>query len=471
MFKLLKRSYYKLQIILLFSLVAIAIVIVASRISYIFTRDLYLEQINEQVKLVAGLLGNQFDDSYLQILSFGTPVKPVRDDFIKIVAENDIENFVQEAFIFNDNYIVFVHSDSTVPTMHIEQRLFINRNELSFLKIHESLTSLPFKGDDGNWYMWGFYNFNDHFYLAIRENATRLQRVEEFSLIFWFIGLGGVLITVLLSWSVAAKITRPINKLVTFSLEIGKGKLNIEVPPGIKGELKLLADAMNVMKTGLAKNQQEKEKMLAQIAHEIRNPLGSIEILAGLVKEDLLKNKQDFEFIEKILGEVKELKDTITSYLNLSRPVEPVPEWCYLNEIYDDLFRIFKKKIEIKNCRIELEYQLNKIWFDRCHLKIILINLLSNSIDAIEKNGLIQITSSVKNNSVQISVEDNGKGMDDEIKSSIFNPFFTTKPGGTGLGLATCRKLSLENNSELFLEFSNGRGTKFTLLKTVSSNE
>jgi signal transduction histidine kinase len=61
--------------------------------------------------------------------------------------------------------------------------------------------------------------------------------------------------------------------------------------------------------------------------------------------------------------------------------------------------------------------------------------------------------------------------MDDEIKSSIFNPFFTTKPGGTGLGLATCRKLSLENNSELFLEFSNGRGTKFTLLKTVSSNE
>ncbi|MGD8307041.1 MAG: HAMP domain-containing sensor histidine kinase [Ignavibacteria bacterium] len=465
--ELLKRSYYKLQIIILFSLVAIAIVIVASRISYLFAKELYLEQISEQVNLVTRLLGNRIDEGYLQILDFGTPVKSVREDFIKMISENNIEESVQEAFIFNEYYVVLVHSDRTIPTMRVEQRLFINRNELSLLEVDHSFASLPFKGDDGSWYMWGFYNFNDRYYLAVRESAARLQRVEEFSLIFWFIGLGGVIITILLSWFVANKITGPINKLVSFSLDIGKGRLNLDVPNGIKGETKILADAMDTMRKGLAKNQEEKERILAQIAHEIRNPLGSIEILAGLVKEDLIKSNQDYENTEKILGEVRELKEIITSYLNFSRPATPKKEWCDLSEVYDDIIRVFQKECKKKNCTIKFENHYNKIWFDKSHLKMILTNLIANSLESIERDGSIKLISTFNDDQHCISVIDNGKGIDDIIKSKIFDPFYTTKSDGTGLGLATSRKLCIENNAELLLESANGNETKFSIIKSV----
>jgi len=471
MLKVLKRSYYKTQIIFLFSLVAIGIVIVASRISYVFTKDLYLKQIKEQVNMVARLLGNQVDENYLRVLSLGPPVRSVQEKFISLIDKNEIKDLVEETFIFNDNYVVFVHSDSSKENMQVEQRLFINRNELSMLDIHESSTSLPFKGDDGIWYMWGFYNFNDHFYLAIRENTARLQKVEEFSLIFWYIGFGGVIATILLSWFIASRITRPIEKLVLFSLEIGKGKLNIEAPSGINGELKLLAEAMEVMKTGLSENQKEKEKMLAQIAHEIRNPLGSIEILSGLIKEDLLKKNIDYDYVDKILREVKELKETITSYLNLGRPAEPEPEWCSLQDIYEELSRVFERQCEIKNCKLDLNGNAEKVWFDKSHLKIILVNLVANSLEAINNSGRIKITSSVKNKNYSVSVEDNGNGIAEEIKLNIFNPFFTTKAGGTGLGLATCRKLCQENDAELFIEYSSESGTKFVLSKSISENE
>lgn len=468
--EILKRSYYKLQIIVLFSLVAIIIVIVASRISYIFTKDLYLEQIDEQVNLAVRILGNQVDDNYLQLLSLGMPLKSVREEFINLIANDNIAESVQEAFIFNDNYTVLVHSDSTIPTLRVEQRLFINRNELSLLGVNQSFASLPFKGDDENWYMWGFYNFNDHLYLAIRESALRLQKVEEFSTIFWYLGFGGVIITILLSWFVANRITNPINRLVSFSLEIGKGRLNSNVPNGIKGELKILADAMNIMKKGLAASQEEKETILAQIAHEIRNPLGSIEILAGLVKEDLLKNSQDYNNTEKILGEVKELKDIITSYLNFSRPATPKPEWCNLSEIYEDLLRVFKNKCDKKNCVIKFENCSDKIWFDKSHLKMVLTNLVANGIESIDNNGSIELISKINDNYQHLSVTDNGMGIDDKIVSRIFDPFYTTKKDGTGLGLATSRKLCIENNAELIFESGNKKRTKFTILKSIKND-
>lgn len=470
MFNFFNRSYYKTRIILSFSFVAIAIVIVASRISYVFTKDLYLNQVKEQVNLVVRLLGNQVDENYLRVLSLGPPVKSVQENFINLVGKNEIKDLVEESFIFNDNYVVFVHSDTSKETMQVEQRLFINRAELSMLDINESFTSLPFRGDDGIWYMWGFYNFNDHFYLAIRENTARLQKVEEFSLIFWYIGFGGVIATILLSWFIVSRITRPIEKLVTFSLEIGKGKFNIEVPDKIKGELKLLVDAMEAMKGDLTKNQQEKEKMLAQIAHEIRNPLGSIEILSGLVKEDLLKKNLSYDYIDKILSEVKELKETITSYLDLARPSQPNPEWCNLKDVYDDLSRMFTKQCNINNCKLELNGKGEKFWFDKSHLKIILANLVANSLECTDDNATIKITSSVNSDVYNISVEDNGHGISEEIKSKIFNPFFTTKADGTGLGLATSRKLCQENNAELFIEYSNNNGTKFTISKSVNNN-
>jgi two-component system, OmpR family, sensor histidine kinase BaeS len=88
------------------------------------------------------------------------------------------------------------------------------------------------------------------------------------------IGLGGVILTILAGWFMANAIVKPLNKLIKFSTEIGKGNFNVDSPAAMHGEIKMLSEAMDKMKNELLLNHKERENLLAQIAHEIRNPLG-----------------------------------------------------------------------------------------------------------------------------------------------------------------------------------------------------
>jgi len=185
-----------------------------------------------------------------------------------------------------------------------EPQLKLNKKEIYELTINSSVASLPFKGEDGMWYLWGFYRLNDTFWMGIRESASQLERVDELTINFIYIGATGIIFTFILGLVIAKSISRPVDKLAGYSSHIGKGNFDAKLPDNMKGELESLAVAMEKMKNDLAENQNEKEKILAQIAHEIRNPLGGIELLAGLTKEDLQKNGMNTNYIEKIIGEV-----------------------------------------------------------------------------------------------------------------------------------------------------------------------
>jgi len=113
---------------------------------------------------------------------------------------------------------------------------------------------------------------------------------------------------------------------------------------------------------------------------------------------------------------------------------------------------------------LKLNIELNKIWFDSSHLRQVIMNLLSNSLEAITVNGEIFICAFTKENKNYISISDNGVGITKENMNHIFDPFYTTKKDGTGLGLAICKKLCAENNSQLSVESKYGKGTTFTIL-------
>jgi nitrogen fixation/metabolism regulation signal transduction histidine kinase len=351
----------------------------------------------------------------------------VQNSFQNMVKRNNIEKTVQEVFIFDRDFNLIVRSNKYVSRDQTSTSLLLNKTEINSLEHGASSTSLPFKGNDGNWYMWGFYRLNEEYYLAVRENASRLQKVEEFSVIFWYIGFGGVLITIIVSWIIANRITTPINRLIDFSSAIGKGKFSENVPNGIKGELQLLSNAMDKMKTGLAKNQKEKEEMLAQIAHEIRNPLGGIELLANLTKEDFIKKEFNYDYIDKILKEVYGLKEAITSYLNYSRPAKAEPKLCDIESVYDEIKSITTHKAEKKNCKMRFSFEFDNIQFDPSHLKNVLLNLVSNSIDSVNENGIVEILSKVQNSSKIISVKDNGTGISKDKIPKVIQSLFHNK--------------------------------------------
>ena len=485
------RSYYKVRIIITFSAVTIILVIIMSRVGYIFIKDLYLNQLSEQVNIITKMISSHLDKKYLEFFNVGIPTKSADDYFLEQFYKNSDAKFISEIFIFDEELKIVIHSDPMKTRGETEPKLFLNQKEIYDLNVTDAVTSLPFKGDDGNWYLWGFCRLNNKYWLAVRESAVRFEKVESFSTLFWFIGSGGILLTILVSFFVAKKITQPIDSLVEFSGEIGKGNFKVHAPQKMKGEFDILTKSMNNMKLSLAENHREREKILAQIAHEIRNPLGGIELLANLVKENLSSQKitvsqngslkeelpdelesiQQFEknkdYLNKILKEINILKSLITSYLSYSRPVPSNPSWIILPELLNEVKDIFRERLNKKDIHLSIASDLNIIYFDEDHLRQILVNLFANSLESLRANGIITVKSYKKLNQWIISVGDNGPGIAENDLQRVFDPFFTTKKNGTGLGLAISKKLCLENNAELHVQNNAEKGATFTLVKNI----
>ncbi|MFH1196985.1 MAG: HAMP domain-containing sensor histidine kinase [bacterium] len=463
MIKIFSRSYYRNRIIISFGLISVLLVAAISYLGYSYLKELYLEQISGHVKNILTINAKLIDKAYIDILELGKPTGAVeryyRERFDKIRSYDPGIKLM----LFDDEFKIIIDADSVFKYGDLENRLVLNRKEILELRQQNSFTSQPFKTEDNEWFMWGFYRISRKYFIALRENAAVLGKIDEYGNDFILVGFGGILLSLVMAIYLAGSILRPVNKLIDFSGEIGKGNFSIDSPLGMKGELNLLSDAMLKMKNDLEDDHKERNKLLAQIAHEIRNPLGSIELLANLVKEDLNKKEFDTEYIQKILLEINGLKQLISSYLEYSKPMPPTPESLDLHLLISDIGEKFHTMFESNKIDFKYSVEDKEIVFDKNHLNQILMNLILNSIDAIGANGTISVKLSNENGIKKITIEDTGKGIPPENLKKVLEPFFTTKKNGTGLGLSICKKLAKENGADITVESKPGEGTKFIL--------
>jgi len=463
------KKYYQYKIVITFLVVTILLVAILAKVSYDFMYDFYLNQLTENVKQTTELTVSHIEDEYLNALKEGIITESAKQYFSNLIRKKEFHKIYSELFLFANNMNIVVHSDSNKLVNIREPRLILNETEIFGLQNNSVIVSLPFKGNDENWYLWGFYKFSDEYWLAVRASASNFESINELSKTIWLFGFIGIMFSIVLGLWTSKSITKPITKLVNFSSGIGKGSLNENPPIKMKGELKILSDALVLMRDNIANNQKEKEKILAQIAHEIRNPLGGIELLTSLIHESLNSEEKNKEYSAKILNELSGLKELITSYLNYSRPTPANVEKIKINELVDEAVSFVQNDLERNNISIKLNNNVSEIYFDKIHLRNIFLNLLKNSIDSIDKNGEIIIESFKKGNKYFIKISDNGVGIEKENLEKIFEPFFTTKNNGTGLGLASCKKFCEENSAKIIAE-NLTKGCSFTIIKE-NSNE
>jgi len=463
--KYLSDTTIKIKIILIFSFITILLAGTLALVSYVASRDIYRRQVQEEARLLSSIIAADLENKYLDF------IQPDRQNlaykhFHKLIKGSMQKMNLSGAFIFNRDLDIYV---SVLPNIS-KSRLQINRKEITELKPGSGAATLPFKADDGNWYLWAFHRLDENWYFGVQENVERLARLDELAFIFLFIGIGGVAVTILAAWLLARSIARPIDKLVNFSRRIGGGFFNEQPPKGINGELKILQNAFIEMRSDLARQHKEKENMLAQIAHEIRNPLGSIELLAGLLMEDIAADTESAKYTRNILSEVQGLKTQISDYLNYSRPMPAEPEQVDLAELYDEVKSSFEKAAAKKSIHFQFEPTERIIYFDRRHLRRIFINLIANSIDSLLQGGSIRISSANEGKRRVISFTDDGPGIEEEHLTKIFDPFYTTKKEGSGLGLSISRKLCYENKAALEVTNNPGKGCTFQIIMNGQAN-
>ena len=203
----------KTKTILIFSAITIILVLSMARVSYVTVKENYLEQSTEHIKMLCAYMASALDKNYLEFISINGG--QAKEDYVAFLNEHVTRSGVENAFLFNKNLQVLAFTKQGIS----DTQLQLNRSEILNINPGYTAASFPFSDSEDNWYIWGFYRINDNFYLGIQESVSRLATLNDLAVIFWGIGLAGVLLTILGGWFIAQNISSPVDKLIDDAFE------------------------------------------------------------------------------------------------------------------------------------------------------------------------------------------------------------------------------------------------------------
>jgi len=205
--------------------------------------------------------------------------------------------------------------------------------------------------------------------------------------------------------------------------------------------------------------------MAAGLAHEIRNPLGSIKGAVEILESEFNKENPKHEFIYIIKDEIERLNRLVYEFTHFAKPQEPEFRDADINEIVNSIIRLTAKNAEQQQvCVIpELGEDLPDVSVDSEQIKQILLNIVINGFQSMPHGGKLFIKTYERNACIEVSIMDEGVGIESEKLSRVFDPFFTTKENGTGLGLSISYQLIKKHGGDIVVSPNSDHGLTFTV--------
>jgi signal transduction histidine kinase len=224
-----------------------------------------------------------------------------------------------------------------------------------------------------------------------------------------------------------------------------------------------------------AENLASLTTLAAGVAHEIKNPLGSLSIHIQLIQKAVAGNQ--LSALDKYIGVVNEeidrLNRIVVDFLFAVRPMDLELREGNINALISELVEFVRYELDAAHiaCVMDLHEELPLIDFDERYMKQALLNLIKNAIAAMGDGGTLTITTSFNDTEIELSVRDSGTGISEENLPKIFEPYFTTKPTGTGLGLTLVFKIIREHQGDLSVKSREGEGTDFIITLPIPQRE
>ncbi len=310
------------------------------------------------------------------------------------------------------------------------------------------------------------------------------RRRSDASIALVAVTAGGV-VAALLLLLVSIRSLRPVGDLALAVRRLAAGDYS-EVTMRSSPELADLSEALNSMAATLRARESEQERrseemmrterlavvgrMASVVAHEVRNPLNSIALNVDLLQEMLEApgrgSARSLEVLRAVQGEVDRLAEITEEYLRFGRMPKGVMAVC-------DLARVARETLDFMDgefaaagisARTELSDAPLRVRTDEGQLRQALINILRNAVEAMPEGGSLTLRAGEQGDRVVLSVTDTGAGIPDEFKARLFEPFATTKPRGTGLGLAFVQQVVQESGGDVSIVSPPGEGTTITMV-------
>ena len=210
--------------------------------------------------------------------------------------------------------------------------------------------------------------------------------------------------------------------------------------------------------------------LLAGLAHEIRNPLSTIGLNLQLVKEEFegaetVRDKRTHKRISVVQEEVKRLQAILEEFLRFVRSPEVRAQPGDLNQLLQSLVDFMAPEMAGRGIALRYfpEHAAVVAPIDRDQLRAALLNLLRNAQDACREGDQVLVSVRLEEREVAVRVTDTGPGMSPEVRQRAFQPYFSTKQSGSGLGLPTARRIVEEHGGRIELTSEVGKGTQFTI--------
>jgi signal transduction histidine kinase len=212
-------------------------------------------------------------------------------------------------------------------------------------------------------------------------------------------------------------------------------------------------------------------EMAAGLAHEIRNPLGAIQLFAGILKQDLRDMPEPLQVVQRITQSVNRLEGLVSQVLQFTRELRVNCSPCDLAFAVEDAIDMAKMKA---GSRVEIRAQIGRgvrVNADANLIQQAVLNLLHNSIEAIEQQGVVEVAMGQNDDVLELWIKDTGPGIAADILEQIFHPFFTTKDHGTGLGLAIVHRVIEAHDGTISAQSGEGGATFVVRLPVASISE
>jgi signal transduction histidine kinase len=338
-----------------------------------------------------------------------------------------------------------------------------------------------FAGTDGRFHKAGYAPLLDSggrvvAVVVADGTAPSFETLRGFRRTLATFAVAGALLGGLVAALAALTVTRPLVRITEAARRIAHGDL--ETPlwrRRRRDEIGTLRDTIEEMRRALHARDEERETLLAGIAHEVRNPLGALDLFAGLLAEELEarpgapqavpagapeeeRGAAARNHLARIRTELASLSRVVEEFLDYARTRPPVREPVDLARLLGEVADLAQPLAAARNVSLAVE-GAGEARADREQLRRAALNLVRNAVEAAPAGGLVEIAARAGDGEVAIEVADRGPGLSPQARESLFRPFFTTKDRGTGLGLALAKQVADAHEGTLSLEDRAGGGT------------